>query len=114
VVIAGVTKPVPGVAPKICVTLPPGLRVTSAPGATASGSRVCWRLTDLMSGQTQSFRFRARVAAAPRSGATFSLRGRLAGANFAAASASALIQAPPHVVACLSSVRTDPQGQIAC
>jgi hypothetical protein len=41
VVIAGVTKPVPGVAPKICVTLPPGLRVTSAPGATASGSRVC-------------------------------------------------------------------------
>ena len=114
VVIAGVTKRVPGVAPNISVTLPPGLRVTSAPGAIASGSRVCWRLTDLISGRSQSFRFRARVTAVPRSGATFSVSGRLTGANFAATHASALVQAPPYMVACPSSARTGPQGQIAC
>ena len=114
VVIAGVTKPAPGVAPKICVYLPSGLRLTSAPGATATRSRVCWRLTDLISGRTQSFRFRARVGSAVRSGATLTVGGQLAGANFRATRASASVQVPPRVVACPSSVRPNPRGRIAC
>jgi len=114
VVIAGVTKPVPGVGPQICVTLPSGLRLTSAPSGSATPSRVCWQLTDLISGRTQSFRFRARVGQVPRSGATFLIRGRLAGDNFTATRASTAVQVPPRVVACPSSVRPDPLGQIAC
>jgi hypothetical protein len=114
VVIAGVTKPVPGLAPKICVTLAPGLRLTSAPGASATRSRVCRPLTDLLSGQNQSFRFRARVGQVPRSGATFSITGQLAGDNFTTTRASTAVRVPPRVVACPSSVRPDPLGRIAC
>ncbi len=114
VVTAGVTKPVPGVMPKICVVLPSGLRVTSAGGATSSASRVCWPLTDLISGRPQSFRFRARVGAVPRSGANFAVRGRLTGSNFAATLATAAVLAPPPVVACPSSAKADPWGRIAC
>jgi uncharacterized repeat protein (TIGR01451 family) len=114
VVFAGVTKPAPGVKPEICVTLPPGLRLTSAPSATSSASRLCWSLTDLVSGQPQSFRFRARVGAVPSSGANFAVGGRLTGANFAAADATAAVLAPPSVVACPSSVSADPWGRMAC
>jgi uncharacterized repeat protein (TIGR01451 family) len=89
VVIAGVTEPVPGVAPKICVTLPSGLRLTSAPNGSATPSRVCWGLTDLISGQNQSFRFSARVDQVPRAGATFSISGQLAGDNFTTTRTSA-------------------------
>jgi hypothetical protein len=89
VVTAGVTEPIPGVAPNICVTLPPGLRLTSAPSGSATPSRVCWQLTDLIRGRAQSFRFRARVGQVPRSGATLSIKGQLDGVNFTAARASA-------------------------
>jgi hypothetical protein len=99
VVIAGVTKPVPGVAPRICLTLPPGLRLTSAPRARATRSRVCWPLVDLVRGRTQRFRLKARVGHVPRSGATFQIRGRLAGDNFTATRASAAVHIPRRVVA---------------
>jgi uncharacterized repeat protein (TIGR01451 family) len=89
VVIADVTEAVPGVAPSICVTLPSGLRLTSAPSGSATPSRVCWQLTDLISGRAQSFRFRARVGQVPRSAATLSITGQLLGVNFTAARASA-------------------------
>ena len=114
VITAAATKPTPGVAPAICVTLPAGLRLNSAPGATVNRSRVCWRLIDLIPGQPQSFRLHATVGPAPPTGATFTLRGRLAGDNFAATHASAAVQVTPRVVACPSSVRPDPRGRIAC
>ena len=114
VVIAGVTRPVPGVSPTVCVTLPPGLRLTSAPGAMTGRSEVCWRLVDLISGKPQSFRFRARLRRVPGSGANLAVRGRLSGANFTATRASAAVQVPPRVVACPSSARPDPRGRIAC
>jgi uncharacterized repeat protein (TIGR01451 family) len=114
VIIADVTRQVPGVAPTICVTLPPGLRLASAPGAITTGSSVCWQLTDLIHGRTQSFRFTARVGPVPLSGATFPIRGRLVGANFTAARASTAIEAPRQVTACPSSVRPDPLARIAC
>ena len=114
VVTAGVTKPVPGVMPKICVVLPSGLRLVSAPGATSSASRLCWRLTDLISGRAQGLRFQARVGAVPRSGANFAVRGRLTGSNFAPTRATAAVLAPPPVVACPSSAKPDPWGRVAC
>ena len=115
VVIAAVRKPTPGVAPMVCVTFPPGLRVTSAPGdASLIGARVCWGLTDLVSGRPRSFRLRVRVGPAPRSGATLAVRGRLTGENFAAARASAAVQVTPRLVACPSSARPVPLGRIAC
>jgi hypothetical protein len=114
VVTANVTKPVPGVAPNFCVTLPPGLRLTSALTGSATPSRVCWQLTDLISGQTQSFRFRARVGQVPPTGANFSITGQLTGDNFNATRASTAVQVPPRVVACPSSVRPNPLGRIAC
>jgi uncharacterized repeat protein (TIGR01451 family) len=114
VVTAGVTEPVPGVEPNVCVALPSGLRLTSAPGATSSASQVCWRLTDLMSGQPQSFRFRARVGAVPSTGVSFSVRGRLTGSNFAPTRATAALLAPPRVLACPSSAKPDPRGRLAC
>jgi hypothetical protein len=112
VVTARVTEPVPGLAPNICVTLPLGLRLISAPSVSATPSRVCWPLTDLIRGRTQSFRLRARGGLVPRSGATFSITGRLAGDNFTAARALAAVHVPPRMVACPSSVR--PRGRIAC
>jgi hypothetical protein len=115
VVIAGVTEPVEGVAPKICVTLPSGLRLTAAPSASATASGACWRPTDLISGQTQSLHFNARVVGqVPRSGATFSITGQLTGDNFNATTASTAVQVPPRVIGCSSSVRPDPLGRIAC
>ena len=114
VVIAGVVKPVPGVMPKVCVALPSGLRLVSGAAATTSASRLCWTLTDLMSGRPQSFRFRARVGAVPSSGANFAVHGRLTGANFGATDAAAAVFAPPAVVACPSSVSADPWGRLAC
>jgi hypothetical protein len=114
VVIAGVTKSVPGVKPKVCVALPSGLRLVSAPGATTSASELCWYLTDLISGRPHSFRFRARVGAVPTSGANFAVQGRLTGANFASTRASAAVLAPPQVIACPSSAVPDPWGRIAC
>jgi uncharacterized repeat protein (TIGR01451 family) len=114
VVIAGVTKPAPGVQPKICVALPPGLRLLSAPSATTSASGLCWPLTDLLSGQPQRFRFRARVGTVPTSGASFAVRGRLTGSNFTPAGATAAELAPPSVVACPSSVSADPWGRSPC
>jgi uncharacterized repeat protein (TIGR01451 family) len=114
VVTAGVIKPVPGVEPKVCIALPAGLRLISAPGATSSASQLCWSLTDLMDGRPQSFRFRARVGAVPSSGANFAVQGRLTAANFVPARATAALLAPPQVVACPSSVRPDPRGRIAC
>lgn len=114
VVVAGVTEAGAGVAPKICVTLPSGLRLTSAPSASATASGVCWELTDLIGGQNQNVRFGARVGQVPRSGATLSITGLLAGDNFNATTASAAVQVPPHFIACSSSVRPDPIGRIAC
>jgi hypothetical protein len=114
VVTAGVVKAVPGVEPKICVNLPEGLRLTSAPGASVTRSGVCWRLTDLITGRAQSFRFKARVVSVPRSGATFTVAGRMTGANFDPARASAAVLGPPRVTACPSSVRGGPSGGIAC
>jgi hypothetical protein len=50
-----------------------------------------------------------------QSAAANCLRARwLAGANFAATRASALVIVPPRVIACPSSVWASPQGQIAC
>jgi uncharacterized repeat protein (TIGR01451 family) len=114
VVIAGVTKIVPGVAPTICVTLSSGLRLALAPSASATPSRACRPLADLISGRNQSFRFRARVGQVPRSGASFTITGRLAGDNFNAASASATVQVPPRAVACPANVRPDSPARIAC
>ena len=114
VVTAGVIKPVPGVEPKVCIMLPPGLRLISAPGATSSVSMLCRLFTDLISGQPKSFRFRARVGAVPRAGANFSVRGRLTGSNFAPTGATAAVLAPPPVVACPSRATPDPWGRLAC
>jgi uncharacterized repeat protein (TIGR01451 family) len=114
VVTAGLTKSVPGVKPKICVALPAGLRLISAPGATSGTSRLCWSLTDLISGRPQSFRFQARVSAVPSSGANFAVQGQLTGANFASTRAMGAVLAPPRVVACPSSAVTDPWARIAC
>jgi hypothetical protein len=114
VVIAGVTEPVAGVAPKICVTLPSGLRLTSAPSASATASGVCWRLTELIGGQNQSVRFNARVGQVPRRGASFSITGQLSGDNFNATRAATAVKVPPRFIACSSNVKPDPLGRIAC
>jgi large repetitive protein len=115
VVTAGVTRPVPGVMPKVCVALPPGLRLISLPpDATSSASMLCRPFADLISGRPQSFRFRARVGAVPSGGANFSVRGRLTGSNFAPTGATAALLAPPPVVACPSRATPDPWGRLAC
>lgn len=115
VVSAAVTRSIPGVAPTICVTLPPGLRLTSAPGAATTRSRACWRLTDLISGHPRDLRFSARIGPVRRSGAALSVSGRLSGANFTATRASTAVGVPPRrVVACPSGRRSDPIGRIAC
>jgi len=115
VVTAGVTKPIPGVEPKICVVLPPGLRLIAAPRDAATGaSMLCRPFTDLIRDRPQSFRFRARVVAVPSAGASFSVRGRLTGSNFAPTRATAAVLAPPPVVACPSSATPDPWGRLAC
>jgi uncharacterized repeat protein (TIGR01451 family) len=114
VVTIAVTKPVPGVTPTVCATLPSGLRVASAPGAVSDASRVCWRLSALVSHKPVSFRFSARVGSVSRAGATFAVRARLTGENFAAARGSALVQVTPKPVACASSLGAGPLATAAC
>jgi uncharacterized repeat protein (TIGR01451 family) len=100
IVTAAVTERSPGVMPVVCVTLPRQLRLRTAPGSVTAGSRPCWELTDLISGQAQSFRFTARIGPVSGSGVAFTIRGRLTGDNFAATRAAAAVQVPPHPVAC--------------
>jgi len=50
VITAGVIKPVPGVKPTVCVTLPRQLRVVRAPGAVAAAGRLCWDADALLNG----------------------------------------------------------------
>ena len=61
VVTVGVIKPVPGVKPTVCVTLPKQLRVVRAPGAVAGGGRLCWDADALVNGSPRTFRFSARI-----------------------------------------------------
>ena len=114
VIIAAVTKPTPAITPVLCVTVPAGLRLTSAPGATRNGPRLCWHLGELISGKPRSFRLYARVGAVPSSGATLNVPARLTGENFAARRSAAIVQVPPQAVACPSSVSAHPQARIAC
>jgi large repetitive protein len=114
VIIATVTKPVPGVTPMLCVTLPTRLLLTSAPKATTNGTTVCWRMTDLVAGHPQTFRLRARIAAARTSGTTLAVHGRLAGGNFGVTRAAASVQVPRRVVACASRALGIPRARIAC
>ena len=112
----GVIKPVPGVKPTVCVTLPRQLRVTSAPGAAAAARRLCWGADALVNGSPRTFRFSARIVSSSSVNATMlAVHGTLTGANFAASSAVAAVQVPPSVVAaCPSSSRPAPTGRIAC
>jgi hypothetical protein len=115
VVIAAVSRPTPGVAPIVCVTFPPGLRVTSAPGnASLIHARVCWELTDLVRGQPQSLRLSAWLGPPPSSRATLAVHGLLSGDNFAVARAAAAVQVTPRVVACPSNAGPVPRARIAC
>jgi hypothetical protein len=113
VVAAAVTRAAPGVSPIVCVALPPPFRLVAAPGAIVTGSRLCWDSTDLINGNPQTFRFTARVASVPKSGAAFAVTASLSGANFAVARAAASVQVPPRPVACPSSVRR-PRARVAC
>jgi uncharacterized repeat protein (TIGR01451 family) len=116
VVTVGVIKPVPGVMPTVCVTLPRQLRVTAAPGAVAGAGRVCWDLDALVNGTPRSFRFSARIVSPTSSSATtLAVHARLTGANFAASRAAAAVQVPPRpVLACPSRVGPGPSAGIAC
>jgi uncharacterized repeat protein (TIGR01451 family) len=113
VVTVGVIKPVPGVKPTVCVTLPKGLRVTSAPGAVATRGRLCWDADALVTGALRTFRFSARVLSS--SATTLAVQARLKGANFAASRAATTVAVPPRpVVACPSSSGPGPPAGIAC
>ena len=113
VVTVGVVKPVPGVKPTVCVTLPRQLRVVRAAGAVASARRLCWDSDALVNGSPQTFRFSARVVSSPAT--TFAVQARLTGANFAASRAATNVAVPPRpVVACPSSSGLAPLGGIAC
>ena len=61
VVTVGVIKPIPGVKPTVCVTLPRQLRVIRAPGAVAGAGRLCWDADALVNGSPRTFRFSARI-----------------------------------------------------
>ncbi|HUA69477.1 MAG TPA: DUF11 domain-containing protein [Solirubrobacteraceae bacterium] len=113
VVTAGVIKPVPGVKPTVCVTLPRQLRVVRAPGAVAGAGRLCWDADALVNGSPRTFRFSARVVSS--SATTLSVQARLTGANFAASRATTAVAVPPRaVVACPSSSGPGPPAGIAC
>jgi large repetitive protein len=116
VVTIGAIKPIPGVMPRVCVTVPSQLRVTTAPGAVASGGRLCWGTDALISGAPRTFRFSARIVSPSTVSATaLAVHARLTGANFSASSAAATVQVPPRaVVACPSSSGSAPPGRIAC
>jgi large repetitive protein len=116
VVTIGVIKPVPGVKPTVCATVPRQLRVTRAPGAVGGVGRLCWDADALANGTPRTFRFSARIVS-PSSvtASTLAVHARLTGENFAASSAAAAIQVPPPaVVACPSSAGPDRPGRIAC
>ena len=113
VVTVGVIKPIPGVKPTVCVTLPRQLRVVRAAGAVAGGGRLCWDSDALVSGSPRTFRFSARVVSS--SATTLALHATLTGANFAARRATATLAVPPRlVVACPSRSGPSPPGRIAC
>ncbi len=95
------------------MTLPRQLRLRAARGAVVAGPRLCWELTDLVSGQPPSFAFTARIAPVARPGAGFALTGDLTGANFTATRAAATVQVPLRLVACTSHVGRL-QARIAC
>ena len=113
VLTVGVIKPIPGVKPTVCVTLPRQLRVVRAAGAVAGGGRLCWDSDALVSGSPRTFRFSARVVSS--SATTLALHATLTGANFAARRATATLAVPPRlVVACPSRSGPSPPGRIAC
>ena len=115
VVTVGVTKPVPGVKPTVCVTLPKQLRVTvHAPGRSPAPA-VC------AGTPTRSSTAHHERSASPRAScrrpldATLAVRARLTGANFAASRAAAAVQVPPRpVVACPSRAGPGLAAGIAC
>ena len=102
--------------PRVCVTVPSQLRVTTAPGAVAGAGRLCWDTDALVNGAPRTFRFSARIVSPSSVSATvLAVHARLTGANFAPASAAATVQVPPRaVVACPSSSGSAPPGRIAC
>ncbi len=113
VVTVGVVKPVPGVNPTVCVTLPRQLRVVRAAGAVASAGRLCWDSDALVNGSPRTFRFSARVVSSAAT--ALAVQARLTGANFAASRAAATVAVPPRpVVACPSSSGRVRPGRIAC
>jgi large repetitive protein len=113
VVMVGVIKPVPGVKPTVCVTLPKQLRVVRAAGAVAGDGRLCWDADALVSGSPLTFRFSARILTS--SATSLAVHARLTGANFAASRAAAIIAvAPRPVVACPSSSGAGPLAAITC
>ena len=114
VVTIGVIKPVPGVKPSVCATLPPALRVIRAPGAIAARGRLCWDADALVNGTPLTFHFSARILPSP-GGATLAVRARLTGANFTASRTAATVAVPPQrVVACPSRSGPGPPAAIAC
>jgi uncharacterized repeat protein (TIGR01451 family) len=114
VVTVGVTRRTPGVLPKVCVSLPRQLKLRSAPGAMATGSRLCWELGDLVSGRPHAFRFTARVGSAIPAGGSVAVPARLTGANFAPTRATAVVLVPRAPTACASRTRAAPLARIAC
>ena len=113
VVTVGVIKPVPGVKPTVCVTLPRQLHVVHAPGAVADAGRLCWDTDALVNGSPRTFRFSARIVSS--SATTLAVQARLTGANFAASRAAATVAVPPRpVVACPSSSGPGPPAAITC
>jgi hypothetical protein len=113
VVTVAATRRTPGVMPRVCVTVPRTLRVTSAPGAVVGKARLCWDLDALVSGRPMSFRFSARVVSARSStAASLHVSARLTGANFASARATATILLARRPVACSSAA--GPPARIAC
>jgi uncharacterized repeat protein (TIGR01451 family) len=113
VITIAVTKRTTAVMPTVCAALPKTLRLTAARGAIASRSRLCWKLTDLVSGRPRSFRFSARVRSVPRSGTALAVKTRLSGSNFITTRAAAVVQVPPRPVACTSSINR-PRARIVC
>jgi hypothetical protein len=111
VVTVAATRRIPGVMPRVCVTIPKTLRVTSAPGAVAGRARLCWELDALVSGKPMSFRFSARVVAA-RGATSLHVPAALTGTNFDPARARATVLLARHPVACASAV--GPPARIAC
>jgi uncharacterized repeat protein (TIGR01451 family) len=105
------TRRIPGVMPRVCVTIPRTLRVTSALGAVASRARLCFDLDALVSGKPISFRFSARVLAA-HGASSLHVPATLTGTNFDPARARATVLLPRHPVACVSAV--GPPARIAC